>query len=700
MRRGAALAFTGVILLLGAISFVVPDKLKIAGFDTPSAESTHAKRDLHRAFGYDPEPNISVLARSRTAMDSPAGRAALADVVAQIQRDPDVRHVQTPFGPGGNHVLLSKDGRSGLVLVHFREVGEQAAQKPIDRLRKRVHSRTLALKFGGFDVGFIDDNKIIREDLLKVELVAFPLLGLVLIGVFRGLRASALPLAIGGLSVIGTFAIVRLLSQVMPISIFALNLGAALGLGLAVDYGLFLVSRYREEVAEWGVGEQALNLTMFSAGRAVFYSGATVAATCAALLLFPQQVVYSMGFGGMLTAILAAAAALIVVPPLLPRTARTEHSRQVVAAASTEAAASGGWYRFSRWVMRHAVAVAFVSAILILGLGAPATGLHFTFLDANALPPGLESREVADTVNTTFARNLELPITVAIDRSVPPAQAAAIPGKLANLPGAGIVSEVRRAPDGTGMVQVLSRGPPLEDASLNVVKEIRALGLPLQVGGRVADFVDLKDSLASRAPFALAVVTIATLVILFLLTGSAVLPIKTILMNSLTIFGVFGVLALVFQHRALGIASLLSYDGPDAVETATMVVVIGVTLGLATDYSILLLSRVKEEHEAGRSNEEAVATGVQRSGKVISNAALLLALGFLAATIARVYIVQELVFGIAVGVVIDATIVRACLVPALMKILGNINWWVPHSLSLVHSRLDRLVAAAARRASG
>jgi uncharacterized membrane protein YdfJ with MMPL/SSD domain len=346
-----------------------------------------------------------------------------------------------------------------------------------------------------------------------------------------------------------------------------------------------------------------------------------------------------------------------------------------------------------------------VSALAMLALAIPALHLRLTFLDAKALPHGLESRAVADTIASDFVPYLEFPISVAVRHPLAdrPRAVAALQARLAGLPGAGVVSSVQRAPDGTRLLQLLPRGPPLSEPTGRLIESIRRLDPALLVGGRPADFVDLKASISSHAGPALAVVTVATLVVFFFLTASIVLPVKAVLMNSLTVFAVFGVLVALFQDRFAGLASLFAYDGPRAIETSISVVVIGVTLGLATDYSILLLSRIKEEHDAGQPNEEAVAVGLERSGRVITNAALLLAVALIALAWSRVFLVQELVVGLAVGVAIDATIVRACLVPALMRILGRANWWAPawmKALVPAASRSPRRPTASDRPRSG
>jgi RND superfamily putative drug exporter len=704
-----ALIFLGVVAALAILAVAVPDHLKVAGFDTPNSQSSRATARLHGALGYDPEPGMVVLARSKQSFRVPAARAALGAVASQLTRDPGVGQVQTPYGPGGDDpLLLSHDGRGALVLVHFRKVGEEVAAPVINRIRAHVRSAALTLQYDGFDVGFLDDNRVVRQDLLRAELIAFPLLALLLVGIFRGLAASTLPLAIGGLSVLGTFAGLRLLSQVMNVSVYALNLALALGLGLAVDYGLFLVSRYREESARRGPGTQAVRATMSTAGRAVLYSGATVAGACAALLFFPQPFIYSMGIGGVLTALLSAATALLVVPPLLPLVGHRPQTGRWLGghrAGRESDPSTSWWYRFSHWVMWRAIPVAVVAAALLVAAAVPATHLKSTFLDSKALPPGLQSRTVADAIATDFVPHLDFPISVAVPPPLArPSPLAALEERIAALPGAALVSEAQRAGDGSALLQVLPTNEPLSTRSQGLVRDLRRLDARLLVGGRIADFVDLKASIRTQAPPALALVTVLTLIVFFLLTDSVVLPIKALLMNSLTLFAVFGLLVAIFQDRLLGIAALIGFNGPRAIETSISVVVIGVTLGLATDYSILLLSRIKEAHDEGERTEEAVALGLERSGRVITNAALLQAVALLALVSSRVFLVQELALGLALGVAIDASVVRACLVPALMRILGQINWWAPRSVHRLHARLDASAGVAtgwmARRRDG
>jgi uncharacterized membrane protein YdfJ with MMPL/SSD domain len=665
MRRPhRAALFAGVVLVLAVVAALLPDRLNVAGFATPGSESTRTLEHLHGTLGYDPEPGMVVLAEPRgpgALVTDPRGRSAIRAVARQMRSDPDVGRVVTPSDPGGGGALLAKDRRSALILVHFREIEERDSAAPIDRLRDDLRSDALHLKYGGFDVGFLDDNRVVEEDIIRTQFVAIPLLALVLFFVFRGVRAGLLPLAIGAVAEAGTFAGLALGAQVVDVSVYALHLSAVLGLGLAVDYGLFIVTRYREEVAAGRGEREAVEETMRTAGRAVLFSGLTVHLLDGHWRRAHVALGRGRGRG--------------VLPPLLPRAGRLRKP--------APADASGGaWYRWSAWVMRRAVPVALVSAAAIVAAGIPATGARWTFLDRQALPQELESREVAEAIASDFEPNLDFPIAIAVDRSVAsdPARLRALQREIARLPSAGLVGDPVRARDGGAMIPLVSRAPPLSDESQRLVEDLRALDQPIGVGARIADFVDLKESIRDEAPFALGLVALASLVVLFLLTRSVVLPVKSLLMNVLTIAAVFGVLVAIFQHGLFGIADLIGFDGPAAIEVSIAVVIVGVTLGLATDYSVLLLSRVKEEHDAGAPNEVAVATGLERSGRVITNASVLLALALLAAAPSRVFLLQEFVVGVSIGVLIDATIVRACLMPALMRILGSLNWWAPRIL--------------------
>jgi uncharacterized membrane protein YdfJ with MMPL/SSD domain len=582
---------------------------------------------------------------------------------------------------------VSRDGTSTLLLVHFRSTSEDAAAGPIDRLRKSLREPGLTLRFGGYQVAFLDVNRAVRSDLLRAELIAFPLLALLMLIIFRGAPGALIPLSTGAAALGATYACLRLLAGVLDISIFALDLALLLGLGLAVDYGLFLVSRYREEVARSGPGTRALAVTVSTAGRAVLLSGLALAGASVGLLVFPQQFIYSMGIAGVLVSLLSVAAALLIAPPLLLLGGR----RVAGAGAATQPVNERSfWYRWPRWVMRRPIDCGVVGVLLLIAAAAPALRLAPTFPDNAAIPAGFESRQVADTVDREFIPNLMYPVIISLESGRPgqthvsPALFAA---SLARTPGVELVSPIAPPSQGVVPLEAVLSHPPYAAASQAVVAAVRALHFPLGVGGNTAEFVDLKHSISSLAVLALVVAAVMTGAVLFLLSGSVVLAVKALVFDALGLLATLGLLVLIFQDQALGLRSVLAYHGPSAIDTTATVVLLASAFGLTTDYSILLLSRIVEAHEGGASDEDAVVTGVQRSGPLISSSALLLVIALLALASSRVFLVKQLSVGQALAIVIDVTFVRLLLVPAFMGMMGRANWWAPGWLRHVRAWL-------------
>ena len=662
------------MLALLAVSLATGDRFGVAGFTDPGSASVRARARIHRALGYDGFPAMVVLARSRIGFEAAPARAAVTRLAGRASADPSVGHVDSAFGPGALPLLLSRDGHETLLLIHFRSSDENSVAAPIRRLRARLRERGLRLRFGGYQVAAFDLNRIARSDLVRAELIAFPLLALLVILIFRGVAAALIPVLIGGASMIGTLACLRVLSHAVEISIFALNLAVLLSLGLAVDYGLFLVSRYREEAHGRGHGAEAVRATVRLGGRAVVYSALAVAGACAALLVFPQQFIYSMGIAGVLVALFSAAAALLLVPPMLLLGGRR--------IGTSEPRAADWWRRWPRRVMRRPVEVALLAVLLLVAAGAPALGLRSTFPDVTAVPRGFESRAVTDSIRRDFTPNIESPLAVAAEvpgrASRTNAQARIGPALVpAVLSHQAIAGDVGLVGNGLALVNVVPLRPSLSSATQALVTRLRGPPFHLLVAGPTAEFLDLKSSIRARAPIALLVVAAATLLVLLALTRSVVLPIKALILHALALVGTLGLLVLIFQRNLLGLADLLSYRGPPAIEIAASVVIVASAFGLATDYSILLLSRIVEEHRAGRPDEEAVAHGIARTGPVITNSALLLAVALLALTTSRVFLVKQLTVGQVIGVAIDVSLVRLLLLPALMRLLGSANWWAP-----------------------
>ena len=684
------LAMVGLLAIV-AVAFGgrVERHLEPAGFSDPASESEVVSERLLREMGYDPVPGIVVLvsARSDTALDlqSAALRREARRLSAELGSVPHVRRVVNPLQdeqPG----LVARD-RSSFMLSAFLDTrNEDTRGDAAAEVRDRLESDVARVQVGGFATAFNDVNEAVREDLLKAELIALPLLLVLLLVVFRGVVAALIPLAIGGLSIVGAFLTLRVMSEFVGTSIFALNIVTALGLGLAVDYGLLLVSRYREELERDGATREAHRRVVETAGRTVLYSGLTVSAALAALVVFPQRFLYSMGAGGAFVALFAAAAALFTVPALLALLGTRVNALSIRRGAAVSDA-SRGWYRLARGVMRRPVPVALVSALVLLAAAVPLADATWTGPSAETVPSGFEARDVSDATARSYSPDVEYPISVTAEGRISDAELDRVNRRIARLGGIGSATPFVRISDDLAQANFGPDGNPLGDEVQDAVREIRQLdaSAELLVSGNTAEFIDLKDSLVDHLPLVVGVIAGTTLLLLFLLTGSVVLPVKTLVMNALTLAATLGVVVLAFQHGLLH--APLDYDGPSAIEVSMLVVLFAVTFGLATDYAVLVMARIKELHDEGLPNEEAVATGIARTGRVITAAALLLAVVFLCFTTGRIFFMKEIGVGQAAAVLIDASIVRALLVPSLMRLFGDWNWWAPRPLRFVHDRL-------------
>jgi RND superfamily putative drug exporter len=429
-----------------------------------------------------------------------------------------------------------------------------------------------------------------------------------------------------------------------------------------------------------------------TAGRTVFFSSLTVAAALASLLVFPQRFLYSMGLGGALVALFAALISLTVLPAVLTLlgsrvNAGAPRFLQHRAEADARPAHDGFWYRLSRFVMRRPVPIATLSALFLIVLGLPFLGIKFNTVDPTVLPESASARQAYDTVSQEFPPYHDTPIWIDVEGGGPGA-AARVAAEARRVNGVAAVLPPQPLGDGLVAVQAISAHPFVSEASQETVKAIRAIdppaGTEVLVGGASADFVDFQSSLTSHMPIALAIVVVATLVILFLMTGSVVLPIKSLLMNFLNLSAVFGLLVLIFQDGRL--EGFLNFSSPGAIEQTMPILLFAVAFGLSTDYAVFLLSRIKEARDNGASDSECVAIGLERTGRIVTAAALLFAVAMGAFATSQIIFIKENGVGTALAVLIDASIVRALLVPSLMELLGKWNWWAPAPLRRLHER--------------
>ncbi|HVY97505.1 MAG TPA: MMPL family transporter [Solirubrobacterales bacterium] len=682
-------------LLAGALGGSVANRLDPYGADDPATETVKAKERLQDA-GLRPPAVVAIVQDAPVA--KPATRARVEALENEVRRRADVAAV-TGYYDTGSRAFVAEDGRSTYFAVSLRPTEDKQWQEAGADVADQLASHPGVL-VGGAAVAQEQVNKQVETDLRTAEMLAFPLLFLLSLLFFRSLVAALLPLMIGGLAIVGTFLILRLASELGSISIFALNLTTALGLGLAIDYSLFVVSRYREEIAKSGPGLEAMRRVLATSGRTVFFSSLTVAAALASLLVFPQRFLYSMGLGGALVALFAALISLTVLPAVLTLlgtrvNAGAPKFLQRRAAADARPDESGFWYRLSRFVMRRPAPIATLSALLLIVLGIPFFGIKFDTVDPTVLPKSASARQAYDTISQQFPPYRETPIWLDVEGGGPGA-AARVAKQVAAVPGVAAVLPPQRLRGEVTAIQAISTHPFNSEASQSTVEAIRELrpppGTSVLVGGATADFVDLQSSLLDHLPIVLAIIVVATLVILFLMTGSVVLPIKSLLMNFLNLSAVFGLLVLIFQDGRL--EGLLSYSSPGALEQTMPILLFAVAFGLSTDYAVFLLSRIKEARDNGASDSESVAIGLERTGRIVTAAALLFAVAMLAFATSKIIFIKENGVGTALAVLIDASIIRALLVPSLMELLGKWNWWAPAPLRRLHERIGVSEGAA------
>jgi RND superfamily putative drug exporter len=685
--RRVGLIAIAFFLLAGALGGSVAKRLDPYGADDPATEAVKAKDQLQDAGLHIPAVQV-VVANAPVAKTST--RPRIAALERELRRRGDVESVSGYYTTHSRD-FVSRDGDSTYLAVALKSTDDKKWQEAGGDIADSLEGHP-GITVGGAAVAQEQVNKQVEEDLKKAEMLAFPLLFLLSFLFFRSLVASLLPVMIGLLAIVGTFLILRVASELGSISIFALNLTTGLGLGLAIDYSLFIVSRYREEIAKDGPGLAAMRRVLATAGRTVFFSSLTVAAALASLLVFPQRFLYSMGLGGSLVVLLAALISLTVLPAVLtllgtrvnslsPRFLRRR------AEADTRPDEHGFWYRLSRFVMRRPVPVATLSALFLIVLGLPFFNIKFDTVDPAVLPKDASARQAYDTISAEFPPYREAPIWVSV-QGASPKEVGRLATEVRNTHGIAAVYPPLPLRGGVTAIQAISTDPFNSDASKATVDRVREISPPggatALVGGATADFIDFQGSLARHLPIAFAIIVIATLAILFLMTGSVVLPIKSLIMNVLNLSAVFGLLVLIFQDGRL--ESVLDYTGTGAIEQTMPILLFAVAFGLSTDYAVFLLSRIKEARDNGASDSECVAIGLERTGRIVTAAALMFAVAIGAFATSQIIFIKQNGVGTALAVLIDASVIRALLVPSLMELLGKWNWWAPAPLRRLYDR--------------
>jgi RND superfamily putative drug exporter len=676
---GAAILFVVAATVGGGVA----NRLDPFGADDPDTESVIADDRLERA-GFR-ETGVVVLVRGLDAGSS-QGRQRIGAISRRLERDPDVASVSSVVNTGSRD-FVSRDGDATYLAVALTPTDDHARHDAAERIADAL-AATPGVTVGGPALAERQVNEQVEKDLRTAELYAFPLLFVLSLLFFRSLVAAILPLVIGVFAIVGTFLMLRVASELTSVSIFALNVAIGLGLGLAIDYSLFIVSRYREEIARHGPGVEAMRRTLATAGRTVLFSSLTVAGALASLLVFPQRFLYSMGIAGFFVALIAGGIALTVLPAVLAVLGRRVNSltpRFLARRAERDArpAQAGFWYRLAELSGRFPGRIAALTAALLIALGLPFLGIQFTSVDAQVLPHSASARQVDDVLRAEFPPYRDTPITLAVSGGA--REAARVAEAAATIPGAAAVTPPRAVSGDTYAIDVISAAPPLADESRQLTRDLRGMEGGALVTGTTAHYLDLETSLGDHLPLMLLIVAAITAAVLFAMTGSLVLPLAQLLMNAIGMGAVLGILVLVFQDGRL--EGLLGYTTQGGLEATQLLLLFATVFGLSTDYGVFLLARMKEARDSGHSDAEAVKIGLERTGRIVTAAALLFCVAFGAFVTSEIVILKVLGLGTALAVLLDATVIRALLVPSLLQLLGRWSWWAPKPLRRLHARI-------------
>ncbi|MFF7387188.1 MMPL family transporter [Streptomyces scabiei] len=689
-----------VALVLTALAVVagsdVADRLGSGGWEDPAAQSTYATKALEREFP-DSQPNFLLLVDAGEAsVDDPAVAAEAKKLTERLAAEKGVTGVGSYWRTGAP-TLRSEDGSEALIAARLTG-DDTAVNKTLDRIAPELRGThgPVEVKVGGILAVRHEMQTIIQEDLLRAEMIALPVTLVLLVMVFGSAVAALLPLGVGVVAILGTNAILRGLTEVTHVSVFALNLTTAMGLGLAIDYALFIVRRFREELSTGADSLTAVATTLRTAGRTVLFSALTVAVSLAAMMVFPQYFLKSFAYAGIAVVLLAAAAALILLPAalvLLGDRVNALDLRKLFKRRKAKTTGDGtpaveegaAWGRMATLVMRRApfFAVATTAGLLLLGL--PFLGVKFGTADDRQLPADAESHVVQQHLREGFPGTPGGGLEVLAEGEATKAEYAAYKERLADLPEV-LRVEGPLVKGDWAYFTVQPKGEAVDEGAQRLVKEIRAADAPFDtsVTGTAAVLVDTKAAIGGGLPWALAFIAIVTLILVFLLTGSVLIPLQAVLLNALSLTAMFGALVWVFQDGHL--SGLLAFTSPGSIETTLPVLMFCVAFGLSMDYGVFLLSRIKEEYDHTGDHTASVRFGLQRTGGLITAAAVILAVVMIAIGTSRVTNTKMLGLGIALAVLMDAMVIRSLLVPAVMRLTGRATWWAPAPLRRFHER--------------
>lgn len=704
-----------VVMLAGLAASGAIRSLSPGGFTDPATESARAETLLADRFHLS-SSTLVIVVDTPGGVDLPETTARARQLHRELAADPGVASVVSAWSSPTSPGLRSTRGVQALIVVSLGG-SEREVAATTDRLvhRYRESGQGLRLRLGGQAMADHEMTAQTEHDLVRAEAISFPLLMIALVFVFGSVVSAAIPLALGGITIVCVLGLLRLIATVTDVSVLATNVVTGLGLGLSIDYSLFVITRYREELAAGRPSEAALRRALRTAGRTVAYSAIVVAAALAALLPFPFYFLRSIALAGIPTALIAAAVALVPLPALLRVLGRRLDAGRVPGLAHRTPSSSGFWYRLAHWVMRRPVRVVLATLALLTVLALPALRMQLGLPDERVLPRDSSAARVGAILRADFpggsARPTQVLLTAATElsgssRARLAGQVDALASRFSQIEGVSGVSTLtgdyaggRRLAAATAaserfvsgrsvLISVATRDSAYSATSRQVVQTIRATPtpIPMLVGGPSAQFDDAMATMRRAMPGALAILAFGSLVILFAFTGSVVLPLKAVVLNLLGLSAIFGVLVRGFQDGAL--AGLLGgFEVSGYLIWTVPIFLFCVAYGLSMDYEVFLLGRIREEYLTSGDNAESVALGLERVGRLVTAAAALVAIVFLSFATSGIVYLQAVGVGLALAVVLDATVIRALLVPAFMRLAGRVNWWAPAPLRRLHRRI-------------
>ena len=698
-----------LMVATGIFGASIVSHLSAGGFQDPGSQSAQAARMLAEKFGQSDQQLLITVTDPAGEATGDKARAAGIDIATQLSASPNVLSVSSPWTapPQAATELLSTDGRSGLIVATMAG-GEDKAQEYAAPLAERlaVDRDGLTIRAGGVSMIYHQITAQTKKDLLRMEAIAVPLSFGVLVWVFGGMIAAALPLVVGLMAILGAMAVLRGITVFTDVSIFALNITSALGLALAIDYTLLILSRYRDEIAAGADRRAALRRTMTTAGRTVLFSAVTVALSLSALVIFPMYFLKSFAYAGIATVAFAAAAAVVVTPAAIVVLGKRLDRRGGPAPKPVE---RQFWYRSTKFVMGRAIPIGTAIVVLLVMLGTPFLHIRFGNPDDRVLPKSASAHQVGDMLRNDFPTNVLTGMSIVIPDAagITPEELERYAADLSRVPDVSLVSAPGgtftdgakvgppSAPtginDGSALLSVRSTAELYSDASTVQLQRLHDVAEPggrqIMIAGGAQVTRDIVSAITSRLPWVLGSIAVITFLLLFLLTGSLVLPLKALVLNVLSLSAAFGALVWIFQEGHLG---ALGTTPTGTLEANVPVLMFCVAFGLSMDYEVFLLARIREYWLESRltreDSDESVALGLARTGRVVTAAALIMSIAFAALIAAQVSFMRIFGLGLTLAVLVDATLVRMALLPAFMHVMGKRNWWAPRPLVRLHGR--------------